>query len=145
MSIKNQLSVVYISILIAFYLTPTKLARFTLKLSYEIVNIIILVKIYFPICSRDISENFIDRCFKLFLNIICIPKVKLPRIEKKCLGSVLPYFGTISQQTRAKWKKSIKVVLNCCKLQVFLKIQSKLCNNFRFKDLVPDILTSGIV
>ena len=42
-------------------------------------------------------------------------------------------------------QKSIKGVLNCCKLQVIFKSQNKLCNNFCFKDPVPQILTSGVV
>ena len=39
----------------------------------------------------------------------------------------------------------LKGVLNCCKLQVTFKSQNKLCNNFRFKDPITQILTSGVV
>ena len=39
----------------------------------------------------------------------------------------------------------MKEVLNCCKLKVIFKSQNKLCNNFRFKDSVPEIITSGVV
>ena len=42
-------------------------------------------------------------------------------------------------------QKHIKWVLNCCKLRINFKSQNKLCNNFRFKDPVPQILTSGVV
>ena len=90
-------------------------------------------------------ENFIDRCFKLFLDRIHILKEKVPTVEKKPLRLVLPYLGNISLQTRTKLQKSIKGVLNCCKLQVIFKSQNKLCNNFHFKDPVPQILTSGVV
>ena len=90
-------------------------------------------------------ENFIDRCFKLLLNRTHIIKEKAPRVEEKPLLLVLPYLGTISLQTRTKLQKSIKGVLSCCKLQVIFKSQNKLCNNFRFKDPVPQILTSGVV
>ena len=55
------------------------------------------------------------------------------------LQLVLPYLGTM--QTRTKLQKSIKGVLNCCKLQFIFKIQNKLCNNFRFKNPVLQILT----
>ena len=74
-------------------------------------------------------ENFIDRCFKLFLNRMHILIGKVPTIEKP-LQLVLPYLGTISLQIRTKLQKSIKGVLNCCKLQVIFKSQNKLCNNF---------------
>ena len=46
---------------------------------------------------------------------------------------------------RAKLQKSIKVVLNCCKLQVVFESQNKLRNNFRFKDPVLQILASVAV
>ena len=90
-------------------------------------------------------ENFIDRCFKLFLDRIHILKEKVPTVEKKPLRLVLPYLGNISLQIRTKLQKSIKGVLNCCKLQVIFKSQNKLCDNFHFKDTVPQILTSGVV
>ena len=82
---------------------------------------------------------------KLFLNRIHILKEKVPTVEKKPLRLVLPYLGTISLQTRTKLQKSIKGVLNCCKLRLIFKSQNKLCNNFHFKDPVPQILTSGVV
>ena len=44
-----------------------------------------------------------------------------------------------------KLQKSIKGVLNCCKLHAIFKNQNKLCNNFWLKDPVPKILTSGVV
>ena len=71
-------------------------------------------------------ENFIDRCFKLLLNRTHIIKEKVPRVEEKPLRLVLPYLGNISLQTRTKLQKSIKGVLNCCKLQVIFKSQNKL-------------------
>ena len=90
-------------------------------------------------------ENFIDRCFKLFINRTHILKQKVPTVEKKPPRLVLPYLGTISQQTRTKLQTSIKGVLKCCKLQLIFKSQNKLCNNFRFKDNVPQIIASGVV
>ena len=66
---------------------------------------------------------------------------KVPKVENKPLRLVLPYSGTTSLQTRTKLQKSFKGVLNCCKLQVIFKSQNKLCNNFWFKDSVPQILT----
>ena len=90
-------------------------------------------------------DNFIDRYFKQFLNRIHILKEKVPTGERKPVRSVIPYLKTICLQTRIKLLKSIKRVLNCYKLKVSFKSQSKLCNNFRFKDPVTQILTSGLV
>ena len=105
-------------------------------------QLILLRKIF---QKNGCPENFIDRCFKLFLNRIHILKGKFPTVERKPLRLALPYLGTISLQTKTKLQKSIKGVLNCCKLQVIFKSQNKLCNNFHFKDPVPQILTSGVV
>ena len=131
--------------------------------NYGIGMIYTLVNRCFEICSnwsmfhqqlillREIfnkngyPDNFIDRCFKLFLNRIHILKEKVPTVGKKPLHLVLPYLGTIWLQTRTKLQKSIKGVLNCYKLQVISKSQNKLCNNFHFKDPVPQILTSDVV
>ena len=48
-------------------------------------------------------------------------------------------------QTRTKLRKSFKGILNCYKLQIVFKSQRKLANIFRFKDLLPFDLVSGVV
>ena len=65
-------------------------------------------------------------------------------VEKKPLVLVLPYLGSISLQTRTNLKKSLKNILNCCKLQIVFKKKARLSNNFHFKDQIPKDLTSGI-
>ena len=72
-------------------------------------------------------------------------KEKVSTVEKKPLQLVLPYLETDSLETKTKSQKSIKGTLNSCKLQVIIKSQNKLCNNFRFKNPVPQILRSGVV
>ena len=47
-------------------------------------------------------------------------------------------------QIRTKVRKSLKGILNCCKLQKF-KSQKKLAKAFCFKDRIPKELTSGVV
>ena len=49
------------------------------------------------------TENFLNRCFKLFLSRIHIIKEKSPTVEKKPLRLALPYLGT----------KYWKLGLNC--------------------------------
>ena len=63
-------------------------------------------------------------------------------VEKKPLVLVLPYLGSISLQTRTKLKKSMKNVLNCCKL---FKNKTRWGNNFHFKDQIPKDITSGVI
>ena len=66
-------------------------------------------------------------------------------MPKKPLFLVLPYPGPLSLQTSTKLRKSLKGILNCCKLQIMLKSQNKLANAFRFEDCIPKELTSGAV
>ena len=73
--------------------------------------------------KNGFPENFIDRCFKLFLNRICILKEKVPTVEKKPLRLVLPYLGTISLQTTTKLQKSIKGYLTAVNYRLFLKVK----------------------
>ena len=53
----------------------------------------------------------------------------------------LPYPGPLSLQTRSNLKKSLKGILNCCKLQ------NKLSTAFRFKDCIPKsgLALSGLI
>ena len=98
--------------------------------------------------EKDISSNpesFIDKCFKKFLDNIHLVKEKVPTVERKHLLLVLPYLGVISLQTRTKLQQALKVVLNCCKLEIVFKCQTKLSNSFRFKDPIPKDLISGVV
>ena len=58
---------------------------------------------------------------------------------------VLPYYGPLSLQTRAKLRKSFKGILKYSKLQIAFKSQNKLANALRFKDHIPKELSSGLV
>ena len=54
---------------------------------------------------------------------------------------VLPYLGIISLQTRTKLQQALKGVLNCCKLEIVFKCQTRFSNSFR----IPKDLISGAV
>ena len=66
-------------------------------------------------------------------------------VPKKTLLLVLPYLGPLSLETRTKLKKSLKGILNCCKLEIVFKRQNKLVKAFHFKDRITKELTSGVV
>ena len=90
-------------------------------------------------------ESFIDKCFKKFLDNIHLVKEKVPTVERKRFLLVLQYLGVISLQTRTKLQQALKGVLNCCKLEIVFKFQTKLSNSFRFKDPIPKDLLSAVV
>ena len=70
---------------------------------------------------------------------------KVITVPKKTLFLVLPYLGPLSFQTRTNLRKSLKGILNYCKLQIVFKSQNKLKNDFRFKYRTSKELTSVLV
>ena len=74
-------------------------------------------------------------------NIECKKKWYLP---KKPFLLVFPYLELFSLQTRTKLRK-MKIIYNCCRLQILFNSQNILANAFRFKDWIPKELTSGVV
>ena len=66
-------------------------------------------------------------------------------VGKKLLVLAPPYLGSISLQTRIKWKKSLQDILNCCELRIMSKNKTSLGNNFHFKNLIHKDLTFGVV
>ena len=58
-------------------------------------------------------------------------------VPKRPLFLVLPYIGQLQLETTAKLRKSFKGTLNCSKLQILFKSQSKLSETFHFKRSPP--------
>ena len=104
-----------------------------------------LVKLTDVFKNNGYPENFINICFKVFLDSKYKVQEKVITVPKKTLFLVLTYLGPLSLQTRTKLRKSLKGILNCCKLQIAFKSQNKLAKAFRFKDRIPKELTSGVV
>ena len=67
------------------------------------------------------SLLFIDNCFKTFVGKLFIKRLQITTFEKKTLFLSFPYLGEISLRTSTKLSKSLKGILNCCKLQMFFK------------------------
>ena len=108
------------------------------KIHLELVKLIDVFK------SNCYPENFINNCFKLFLDNKYRIQEKVITVPKKTLVLVLPYLRPLSLQTRTKLRKSPKGILNCSKLQIVFKSQNKLAKAFRFKECIPKELTSGV-
>ena len=75
--------------------------------------------------------------------LISVLKENVPAEEKKCLLLVLPYLGVIYLQIRTKLKQAFKGVLNCCKLEIAFKCETRLSNSFRLKDSTPKDIIPG--
>ena len=82
-------------------------------------------------------KNFIDKCFKTFLNNVHLVKENVSAVEKKCLHIVFPYLGIIYLQTRTRLQQALKSVLICCKLEIVFKCQTRFSHSFHYKDPIP--------
>ena len=80
---------------------------------------------------------FLDNKYRIQEKVITVPQ--------KTLFLVCPYLGPLSLQNRAKLRKSLKGIINCCKLHIVFKSQNKLAKAFHFKDLIPKERTSVVV
>ena len=104
-----------------------------------------LVKLTDVFKNNGYPENFINNCFKVFLDNKYRIQEKVITVPKKNLFLVLTYLGPLSLQTRTKFSKSLKRILNCCKLHIVFKSQDKLAKDFCLKDLLPKELPSGVL
>ena len=132
--------------------SPKGESTYTLSNRYNGENLMFLFKFHLELVmlidvfkNNGYPENFINNCFKVFLDNKYRIQEKVITVPKKTLFLVLPYLGPLSLQTRTKLRKSQKGILNCCKLQIVFKSQNKLAKAFRFKDRIPKELTSGVV
>ena len=90
-------------------------------------------------------HNFIDVCFKRFLNKIFRDKKVYAPARKKELVCVLPFIGKKSLQLRSKLVKSVQNNLSFCHLKVVFQFPRKLCTLFRLKDTFNKKIRSDIV
>ena len=82
------------------------------KFNLELVKLIDVFK------NKGYLENFINNFFQVFLDNKYRVREKVITVPMKTLFLVLPYLGPLSLQTRTKLRKSLKGILNCCKLQI---------------------------
>ena len=80
---------------------------------------------------------FIDKCFKTFLDRLCLKRAQVLTAEKKTLTLVITFLGKLFLQTRTKLQKFLKRTLGCCKIQIVFKNRRNLLNVFHFKDRLP--------
>ena len=90
-------------------------------------------------------ENFINYCFKTFLDNKHRRQEKVITVPKKSFLLVLPRLEILSFQIRINWRKAHKGILNCLKLHIVFQSQNKSAKAFSFKNRIPKYFTSGIV
>ena len=85
-------------------------------------------------------EDFIGRCFKLFLNRIHILKEKVPIVEKKVLRLVYTYLRIYLCKLGLNCKRSSKGYLTAVNYRLFLKFKINPAIIFALLTLFPKFL-----
>ena len=91
--------------------------------------------------------SFIDKCIHSFLTNKKTPRQPPPdsENEKVILNITLPFLGRLSLQIRKKLRWIVSTRLPNCKIRIVFKIQNRLRNKFRFKDIIPEELKSNLL
>ena len=74
--------------------------------------------------SNGYSKNFVNNCFKTFLDNKERIQEKAITVPKEPFFLVLPYLGTLSLQTRTKLRKSLKSILIVANNRLCLRIKT---------------------
>ena len=136
---QTKLLAEFILTLAAFYHPPTKLTWFIryhidvsqcVQSGLSFVKLVELVMLIDVFKSIGYPDNFIKNCFKMFLDNKHRIQEKVTTVLKKPLPLNLPYLGPLSLQTKTKLRKSLRGILNCCKLHIVFKSQNKISKRF---------------
>ena len=118
------------------YRKPTFSGVYTHFDIYKFSIIYTLVSFCFSICSnwtnfhnelvflKDMflkswyTISFIGKCFKTFLDRLCLKRPQVLTAEKKTLTLVLTFLGKMSLQTRTELQRVLKRTLSCSKIQI---------------------------
>ena len=90
--------------------------------------------------KKSFPENFINKFFKRFMDNLRLIKGTILTTEINPFVLVLPYLCPISSQTITTLMRSLRNILNCCKMQIVFKKKIRLGDKSHYKDRFPKIL-----
>ena len=90
-------------------------------------------------------KNFVDFCINKFYDKLNSDKTLIYTVPRKEVLFVIPYLGKISLQLRTRLEALISSKVPTCKLKIVFSSKFRLQNCFRFKDVIPKELLSGLV
>ena len=87
----------------------------------------------------------LDKIIFRFLEKIYTPSVPITTVPRKIVTLVLPFMGTMSLDVKKKLSKSFKECVPLAKLQIVFKTNNRMSSWFRYKDVFPESLLSGVI
>ena len=95
--------------------------------------------------NNGYPKHFVEFCIKIFNDKINSTKSIVYTVPKKDILFVIPYLGKNSLQLRTRLERLFNNKVQTCKLKIVFRTAVRLKNYFKFKDVIPKELLSGIV
>ena len=112
--------------------------------SYELLHEEI-VKLKGILKCNAYPEKLLDRIISKFLNKIFEKRDPVLTVERRVVRIILPFLGSVSLKVKEKLTRSIRSSIPTVNLQVVFKTSSRMSSWFKFKDVLPKSLISGVV
>ena len=90
-------------------------------------------------------KRFLDKVISKLLDKRYKKRVTITIVSKKTLRLVLPYLGTQSLRLNKKLNKLFKEYFPSGKLEIAFKTSQRMPCCFKFKDVIPRSLISGVI
>ena len=87
--------------------------------------------------KNSYPTHFVDKCVKIFLDKVFIPKEYYPTVPKKELSICLPFLGKHSLELKSKITRFADKYFPTCRIKVIFKCNNRLKNFLVFKDKIP--------
>ena len=91
-------------------------------------------------------DRLIDTTIKRFLCHLFVNRTATPpQQDSRTFQLYLPFLGTLSSKTEKSINKAFKQYLPTCKVKIITSASVRLKSLFKFKDMIPTYLQSGVV
>ncbi len=87
--------------------------------------------------KNSYPTHFIDKCVKVFLDKLFVPKVNKPTDPRKELSICLPFLGKHSLELKSRISRFANKYFPTCRIKVIFKCSNRLRNFLVFKDKIP--------
>ena len=104
-----------------------------------------IVKLKEMLKKNGYPEGVFDKCVRMFLNKLYIPKKVFSTAPKLDIQIVLPFLGSTSLYVKRRLQRALSSNFNTCKFSFVFKSTNRLSTYFKFKDSVPKALKSCLV
>ena len=104
-----------------------------------------IVKLKSVLRQNGYPTRFLDKIISKFLDKSFKKRFTITTVPKKTLRLVLLYLGTQSLSLKKKLNKLFKEQLPSGKLEIVFRTAQRMSSSFRFKDVIPRSLLSGVI